>query len=535
MKISSVFALVALAFSGWELAAQVRLTGRVVDEQTGEPLAARLEIRSKKGERFEARSIDPAKPALPYKRQVASASLEHHVTLEAVPFVIDLLPGKYLLTAQKGKEWLVATKEISIADKPVEVTLSLKRWIDLPRLGWYGGDVHSHRPWSQMPNLAMAEDVHVSFPLSHWVTSAEAGLISGNRIREGVRGEVKTLRLDKNHLIHPYNAEFEIFTVKNKSHTLGAILGIGMTGIDDDRVPPLTSFVQKVRAQGGLTDLEKHSWPWSLAIAATHKVDLFELSNNHVWQTGFGFPSWTIGETAPYMKLEQSDQGLTEWGWIDFGFQTYYALLNCGLKIMPSAGTGAGVHPVPFGFSRVYAKTEGPFELKSWLAALKAGRSFVTNGPILLAEMDGQPPGEQFTGPFTKALALKSTVQATVPLDKIEILFNGVVILKEALVSKPGKDGGFEATFETTLLPVRSGWFAIRVFEKNEEKRIRFAHSAPWFVEVSGTTLGPRKEELDHILGTIDREISRNRGVLDDKSLKEFQTAREFYQRLRSP
>ena len=535
MKISTLFALVALALSGWELGAQVRLTGRVVDEQTGEPLAARLEIRSEKGERFEARSIDPAKPALPYKRQVGNASLEHHVTLGVGPFVVDLLPGKYSLTAQRGKEWMPTTKEVFMGDKPQEVTLMLKHWIDLPQLGWYGGDVHSHRPWSQMPNLAMAEDVHVSFPLSHWVTSAEAGLISGNRIRDGFQGKAKTISLDKNHLIHSHNAEFEIFTVKNKSHTLGAILAIGMTGIDDDRVPPLTSFVQKVRAQGGLTDLEKHSWPWSLAIAATHKVDLFELSNNHVWQTRFGFPSWTIGETAPYMKLEQSDQGLTEWGWIDFGFQTYYALLNCGLKIMPSAGTGAGVHPVAFGFSRVYAKTEGPLELKSWLAALKAGRSFVTNGPILFAEIEGHLPGTQLKGPFAKATALRVKVHGIATLDRIEILFNGVVIHKEKLVSTPRKNGGYDAVFETFLRPDRSGWFAVRVFEQNEEKRVRFAHSAPWFVEVSGTTLGPRKEELDHILGTIDREIARNKNVLDEKSLAEFQTAREFYQRRTSP
>lgn len=535
MKIFNGLTLFALALSGWELHAQVRLIGHIVDEQTGNPLPARLEILSEKGERFEAKSMDPNHPALPYKRQVGNASLEHHVTLGAGPFVVDLLPGKYTLTAQRGKEWLPTTKEVILLDKSVEVTLRLKRWIDLPQLGWYGGDVHSHRPWSQMPNLAMGEDVHVSFPLSHWVTSAEAGLISGNRIRDGFQGKAQTLSLDKNHLIHSHNAEFEIFTVKNKSHTLGAILAIGMTGIDDDRVPPLAGFVQKVRAQGGLLDLEKHSWPWSVAIAATHKVDLFELSNNHVWQTKFGFPSWTIGETAPYMRLEQNEKGLTEWGWIDFGFQTYYALLNCGLKIMPSAGTGAGVHPVGYGFSRVYAKTEGPLNLTGWLAALKAGRSFVTNGPILFADIEGHLPGTELTGPFAKITALRAKVHAAAPLDRIEVLFNGVVIQKEALSSKPRKEGGFDALFETFLNPDRSGWYAVRVFEKNEDRRIRFAHSAPWFVKVSGTTLGPRKEELDHILGTIDREIARNKGVLDEKSLAEFQTAREFYQRLTSP
>ncbi len=535
MKIPFGFTLFALALSAWGLHAQVRVVGHIVDEQTGQPIPARLEIRSEKWERFEARSLDPLTPALPYKRQVGKSSLEHHVTLGAVPFVVDLLPGKYSLTAERGKEWLSTTREILIADKPMEVTLKLRHWIDLPKRGWYSGDVHSHRPWSQLPNLALAEDVHVSFPLSHWVTSAEAGLISGNRIRDGFQGKAKTLSLDKNHLIHSHNAEFEIFTVKNRSHTLGALLGIGMTGIDDDRVPPLASFVQKVRAQGGLLDLEKHSWPWSLAIAATHKVDLFELSNNHVWQTGFGFPSWTIGETAPYMKLEQNREGLTEWGWIDFGFQTYYALLNCGLKIMPSAGTGAGVHPVPFGFSRVYAKTEGPLGLKSWLDALKAGRSFVTNGPILFAEIDGLASGEKWTGPVTKPSTLRATVYGVAPLDRIEILYNGVVVQKENLVSTPLGKGGYEAVFETSLKPDRSGWYAVRVFEKNGEKRVRFAHSSPWFVEVPGTTLRPRKEELDHILRTIDREIARNKSVLDESSLAEFQTARDYYQNLARP
>lgn len=524
--------VIVFFFMAGTLSAQTRVTGKIVDSQTGEPLPARLEILSDKGARFEAKSADPARPAIPYKRQVGTASVEHHVTLGAVGFTVDLPPGNYTFTAQRGKEYLVESREVTVEEKPLDLVLKLRRWIDMPTLGWHSGDVHSHRLWSEMPNLALAEDVHLSFPLSNWVTSAEAGLVSGNKIREGYRGKVQTLPLDKTHLVHSHNAEFEIFSVKGKNHTLGAILGIGMSAMDDDRAPPLAPFVDKVRAHGGLTDLEKHSWPWSLAIAATHKVDLFELANNHVWQTRFGFPSWTVEESAPYMGLERSAQGLTEWGWIDFGFQTWYALLNCGLRIMPSAGTGSGVHPVAHGFSRVYAKTDGPLDLKKWLEALKAGKSFVTTGPILRAEMDGKTSGETFKGPFEKPLHLRAIVHSAASVDRIEVLFNGVLIHQERPTGCPRDEGGNDTVFAKMLSPDQSGWYVVRVFEKHPGGQIRFAHTAPWFVEIPGKPLRPRKDELAHILKTLDREIARNRNVLDEKSFAEIVAAREFYGRL---
>lgn len=514
------------------LCAQTRVTGKIVDAQTGALLPARLEILSDKGVRYEAKSADPLAPAIPYKRQAGTLSIEHHVTLNKGAFTADLPPGTYTFTAQRGKEYLVDRREVKVEDSPLELVLKPRRWIDMPSLGWYSGDVHSHRLWTEMKNLCLAEDVHLSFPLSNWVTSAEAGLVSGNKIRDGYRGSPQTLIVDKNHLIHFQNAEFEIFSVKGKNHTLGAILGIGMNALDDDHAPPLAPFVEKVRAQGGLTDLEKHSWPWSLAIAATHKVDLFELANNHVWQTRFGFPSWTIEESAPYMGLERTTQGLSEWGWIDFGFQTYYALLNCGLRIMPSAGTGSGVHPVAHGFSRVYAKIDGPLELKKWLEALKAGKSFVTTGPLLRAEIDGKTSGETFQGPFAKPLHLRAIVHSSAPIERIEVLFNGVLIHQERPMGCPRDEGGNDTVFSRMLTTEQSGWYVVRVFEKHPDGRVRFAHTAPWFVNVPGKPLRPRKEELDHILKTIDREIARNTNVLDAKSLAEILAARKYYARL---
>ena len=87
---------------------------------------------------------------------------------------------------------------------------------------------------------------------------------------------------------------------------------------------------------------------------------------------------------------------MTEWGWLNFGFETYYLLLNCGFRLQPTAGTASGVHPVPLGYSRVYVQLDGPFSGTAWIDGLRRGRSFVTNGPMLLATVDGQEPAIRF-------------------------------------------------------------------------------------------------------------------------------------------
>ena len=70
-----------------------------------------------------------------------------------------------------------------------------------------------------------------------------------------------------------------------------------------------------------------------------------------------------------------------------------YRLLNCGLKLSACVGTDALLarSTEPLGGDRVYVKTDGPLTMQSWLDGLKAGRTFVTNGPI--STVDRQPDG----------------------------------------------------------------------------------------------------------------------------------------------
>ena len=111
-----------------------------------------------------------------------------------------------------------------------------------------------------------------------------------------------------------------------------------------------------------------------------------ELSNNHMWRQK---PLWGMWGTKPPSWMNCAEDAA---GWASYGFQMYYALLNCGYCMRPSAGTANGVHPVPLGHSRVYVKIDGAFTYERWLEGLRAGRSFVTNGPALFLTVNGPGP-----------------------------------------------------------------------------------------------------------------------------------------------
>jgi len=506
------------------------LRGEVVDAETGKALPARLYIRSAAGRWFHAKPASPKGSAVPYSKERFRTSVEVHTTLSAHPFAADLPPGRYTLTAVRGKEYLPAEKTVAVGDKPVQVTLALRRWIDMAAAGWYSGDTHVHRSVAELRNVLPAEDLNVGLPLSYWVT--ESGRSPAKGGAKGVRPE--PIRVDATHVIYPLNTEYEIFRTAGRRHTLGAVMILGHTKPFEIGVPPVGPVAEAARRQGALLDLDKHSWPWSMMLVGVMKVDLFELANNHVWRTRFGFRKWGIEYAPAYMKLERDEGGLTEWGWIDFGFQSYYALLNCGYRMRPSAGTASGVHPVPLGFGRVYAHVPGEFTFRTWLKALGAGRSFVTTGPMLMVQVDGRMPGSAIRLAAGKEAPLRVTGRAASarPLRTIEIVANGEVVRRIAPANRKTKQGGYDSAIDAGVELDGSGWIAVRAFEDRPDGRIRFAHSSPVHVERPGRPLRPRRCEVQYLAGSVRRELTRNREVLAPEALAEYRKALAAYEAL---
>lgn len=509
----------------------VTLTGQVVEASNGQLIACRIYIQSAEGKWYFPRSASPDGSAIEYKRQVSPSSLEQHVTLSAHPFVVDLSPGKYTITVERGKEYLPLVQSIDVGTKPMEIRLPLVRWINMASHGWYSGDVHAHRPVAEMSNLVMAEDLNVAMPLSHWVTASDTGPVDGNRVKQATP-QPRWISVDATHGIYPLNTEFEIFTVGGKPHTLGAVLICGQTTVIDQGLPPVRRIAEKAHADGAFLDLEKHSWAWSPMIVPLMKVDLFELANNHCWRTDFGFPAWTLDAAPRSMNLSMTDKGFTEWGWIDFGFKSYYAYLNCGFRMMPSAGTGAGVHPVPFGFGRVYVHVPGEFSYDAWRQGLLAGRSFVTTGPLLRMQFNGQDAGHVFQASERTSIHVKGVAESSHNpgrLTRIEILKNGEIVW-----SAIPKQGVIGPDVDQTIPFDRSGWLVVRCFESQPGNHLRFAHSAPVFVEIAGKPPVPRKAEVEHFVERIERELARNKGVLTADAIEEYDEALKIYRDLLS-
>jgi hypothetical protein len=510
----------------------LRLTGKIVEQ--GKPVAARVYLQGDSGRWFFPKSAGAEGSAIAFQRgPLDTGSVEMHTTLSADPFIIDLPRGKYTLTIERGKEYLPLVKQITLDQEPLDLMLEISRWVDMKSRGWYSGDTHIHHDLASIPNLILAEDINIAFPLTYWVTTADADPIRGNRSKLAGPVKPEVIQVAESHLIYPLNTEYEIFTVGGKPHTLGAFVLIGHKTPLEVKAPSVIPIAERVHREGGLIDLEKHSWPWSVAIVPTMKVDLFELANNHVWRTEFGFPQWTISAAGDYMMLEKDSRGFTEWGWIDFGFQTYYALLNCGYRLQPTAGTAAGVHPVPLGFGRVYVHQPDGFSYEKWLKGLKSGQSFVTTGPMLEVKVNGQLPGYVFAAArAVNECEVKGTVTSAAPIDRVEILINGKVTKTLRGLSEKTASGGYELAFECSVRIDGSSWLAVRCFETHPAKRVRFAHTAPWHIDVAGKPLRPRQEEIDYLRLRCREEIERNRSIVGPDALKEYQQALAAYEEI---
>lgn len=520
--------------TGWRTP-HVRVHGSIVDAETGDPLAARVYLQGEDGTWHFPRSKDKDGTAVQYRklRQDNPRSVEMHTTLSAHPFVVDLPPGKYTLTVEHGKEYFPHARQIIVDKDELRVNVRLRRWTDMAKRGWYSGETHVHRSVDELPTLMLAEDLNVTFPLTYWVTEAFAPPSTGSR---GPLGKIdpRVLPVDGTHVIYPMNTEYEIFTVDKKRHTLGAFFALNHRTVLDKGVPPVKEIAERIHREGGLIEMDKHNWPWSMAIVPLVKPDLFELTNNHIWRTEFAFS--TFGEPAPeYMKIERDAKGgFTEWGWIDYGFKNYYALLNCGFRLRPTGGTASGVHPVPLGFGRVYVHCPDGFSYEAWLRGLNEGRSFVTTGPMLLVQLNSRDPGTTFKRDKEDngELRLKGVIHSALPLNRIEIVVNGEIVKSLKPECRKTQQGGYDTMIDEKLRIDGSSWVAVRCFEGEPRRRERFAHTAPFHIDVAGQPLKPRAEEVAFLVKRVEEQIERSKDVLPKAALDEYREALKVYKAL---
>jgi hypothetical protein len=219
----------------------------------------------------------------------------------------------------------------------------------------------------------------------------------------------------------------------------------------------------------------------------------------------------------------------------------WYRLLNCGLKVPASAGTDCFLNRIVSrlpGSDRVYVHCGEKFSYRDWIANLRAGRTFVTNGPMLRLKVNDQEPGAIITLAKAGKVRLVAEARAQYPLDKLEVILTG----QPASTMPAGADSS-RIVLDQELAIDRSGWIAVRVRGERgplSQAAEAFAHTSAVYVEVAGRPAGSA-EDAEYFIRWINRlrddVRARNRVPAPQQAHVEQQLSQalEFYRKLAGP
>jgi dipeptidyl aminopeptidase/acylaminoacyl peptidase len=460
-----------------------RLRIQTLDEM-GKPTPVRLWIRASDGKAYAPAGtqlfhymLEPGKPREGFFLTSGTGDAEE----------ISLPAGRVTLIAMKGIEYRTEERTLDLAaNDATEVSLTMQRWTNWNQRGWYTGENHFHANYNgsyyQRPPDSLdwleAEDLNAANMI---VANSEGAFVHDKEFFKGTVDPVSKPRF----LLY-WGQEYR------NSDPLGhmAFLNIkrqvppSFTSVFGSPSPfdfPLNSmaalearkqggFVVYVHPTGGLindpmdTNLGAKEAPLTAALGAMDAIDILP-----------------FGPAA---------------------YELWYRLLNAGFRIQPGAGTDVftnwrGINRIP-GAARQYVQVGSVFTWDKWIERYRAGNVFVTNGPLLTFQANGQPMGAVLKHSGTSlAVKLEATMQSQAPLDTVEFLANGRVI-----ASVPYKE---RVEHEVTV--DRSTWFAVRVTggrARGYALDVPRAHSAPVYVEF-GSKPVLVKEDVQLMIAWLDR------------------------------
>jgi hypothetical protein len=417
-------------------------------------------------------------------------------------FSIELPPGRYRLAASRGMEHVPVSEEFVVrAGEDQRREVRLARWVDLPKEGWWSGDVHVHHPTVEaaqrrfLLGYAEAEDLHV-------VNVLEMGHHEGTEFKQGDFGPASRHRRGDYWLVSGQEDPRSAF---------GHVIGLNLRKLARD-VPTYDFYdlaFARIRAQkGAVVGFAHFSWR-GCALPR-------------------GFPWYVTTEALDFVELLQ------------FGLLNgpdYYAYLDLGFRFAAAAGSD-----VPWGSTigecRTFVHTGPSLDLDAWFEGLRAGRTYVSNGPALDFQVDGQLPGAELLPQQGQELQVKARARSHARigrLEKLEVIGSGGKVLA---VAKPAGEvrGPHALTLEFKLPVTQSQWLVAAARCENEA----VAHTSPVYVVVNGRpTWNPERgpELIDVQLAAmakieqnfVGKQDARSRGVLE-----RLERARAFYARLRA-
>jgi hypothetical protein len=220
----------------------------------------------------------------------------------------------------------------------------------------------------------------------------------------------------------------------------------------------------------------------------------------------------------------------------------WYKLLNCGFRLPTAAGTDfmgnyASLRG-PVGLNRVYAEVPaGPLRIAPWLAAIKAGRTFATNGPLLRFSLGGQPIGGEVRLAKKQEIRFSAEMFSMVPVDHLQIVCNGKVA-RELTMDRDRTSAHLDASIPLSA----SGWCVLRAFSDKAEYPILdlypYATTSPVYISVAGAPVRNAADAayfvswIDRLITAAQNNTSWNTETEKQSVLGTLQKAREIFAKM---
>jgi hypothetical protein len=358
------------------------INGIITDAETGEALPARIIIENREGE-----SIDSYYNIYP-----------GFYSEEDGTFVRELEPGAYTLTVTRGFDYLSQTHAIAIRENSrLQIEIALEPWVPLRELGWVNGDGHAHLYTDNHPDDAMLATVRKicrAQGIDFISTNQGWGGYNDDNWQEGY-----AKFSDEKFLLH-YGAEMPKYRtghtwwlgLKSCRHYFESTMDTVYenryfqspqgTSWDFNAQPfphiPAVELIPRFKQAEGAAALIAHptSWWWQKRGA------IEKYTTNVCEHLAFSLLAGNIWDGMVVMGYDRDHY---------FYQNLWFHVLNEGYRLAPVAELDGGYGPnnkFPYGTMRVYYQAGKEVSMQNIVDAVKRGRTFVTSGPIVFADID---------------------------------------------------------------------------------------------------------------------------------------------------
>ncbi len=381
-------------------------------------------------------------------------------------FSVELPVGEWEVLVRRGIEHFPVRQTIHIAeDKTVKKTIHTRRWENMAKRGWFAGDDHVH--------CRTVDDADTDMVMT-WAKAEDVYVVNALRMDDIKRSYFTPRGFGKENRVIDGNFAIVPGQEGPRTYDMGHVIGLNITEHvwNPDTYHCYDYALDEFRDQGGVAGYA------------------------HVHAAAFNLHR-DMSMNIPKGKVDFLE--IFEGGWL--GTRHYYPWLNLGFKVAASAGSDVPWYGT-IGSVRVYAYTgSDKLDVDHWFKALKKGRTFVTNGPMLDFRIDGALPGDTLNVKEGQKMRVHAKAWAE-PKDfrpfRLDIIQNGTVI-RSVEQTTPEQT---ELVLDFDLFAKNGSWVAARISDKPGTKHAEGAeaHTTPIYLERDGLRFW-KYNEVENLIG----------------------------------